>query len=131
MRSALDIGFAHASLVRLAPQKDLHISARLCLFQEAVATLPQLLSDNLVALVVGVYPIWVNMSLLQVYLNIGHVFIGGRRSDMVIDLLYVRLQAPNVFYFPLGRPGSNGIVNKDFGSMAHSYRADDGIAGRA
>ena len=116
--------------IRLAPQKDLHICQAL-LFQGAVSELPKLLSDNLVALVVGVYPVWVNLSLLQVYLNIGHVFIGGRRGDVVIDLLYVRLQAPNVFYFPFARPGSNGIVNKDFGSMAYAYRADDGIAGRA
>ena len=100
--------------IRLAPQKDLHICQAL-LFQGAVSELPQLLSYNLVALVVGVYPIWVNLSLLQVYLNIGHVFIGGRRGNIVIDLLYVRLQAPNVFYFPLARPGSNGIVNKDLG----------------
>ena len=49
--------------IRLAPQKDLHICQAL-LFQGAVSELPQLLSDNLVALVVGVYPIWVNMSLL-------------------------------------------------------------------
>ena len=89
-RCALLLLASLKQFIGLTPQKDLHICQAL-LLQGAVSNLPQLLSDNLVALVVGVYPIWVNMALLQVYFNIGHIFIGGRRSDMVIDLLYVRL----------------------------------------
>ena len=70
---------------------ETYVSCQTLLFQGPASKLPQLLGDNLVALVIRMYPIWVNMSLLQIYFNLGHIFIAGCRSDMVIDLLYVGL----------------------------------------